>query len=406
MSTPHAGLLVPLDMFRITQLASIFGELLVGKARNVLDAQLVVTRHPEAPLFLMNITGSVVDENPAAFWRENADLVQMASRAFPRQVIMFYGDPGATPDDRREGFIVAAQGQVVAGDDAGADKFPAGTPDSDWPLGKLCEQLRIPLADLNGGFAGGPQVAVKLLEPTGDDQELLQVLFAKEMAAQAAAAEGGVPPEGADGSAGAPAPAHAQGGQPGQTQAQDAQSPGSPAAPAAPPKPSAAELAAEDAKRRARESAEETAAAAARAVEIQAGLRVAQDDLGITLAPDAELSEPDQLRPFIVSSLKGDAPEGVPRDLTEQLQGRRIDVAVKVDFLSEVFIESTPLSKPQFVEISAEREMGGKAVRVAEVLGPRLGYGTLISTGSAPHVFVSRKPDLPLPESLIVELLG
>lgn len=403
MSTPHAGLLVPLDMFRITQLASIFGELLVGKARNVLDAELVVIRHPEAPLFLMNITGSVVDENPAAFWRENADLVQMASRAFPRQVIMFYGDPGATPDDRREGFIVAAQGQVVAGDDAGADKFPAGTPDAEWPLGKLCEQLRIPLEDLTGRFAGGPQVSVKLLEPAGDDQDLLGVLFAKEMAAQAAAAEGGEAVPGADGSAAAPAPAQAQ--TQGQTQAPGA-TPAVPAAPAKPPKPSAAEVAAEDAKRRAREQAEETAAAAARASEIQSGLRIAHDDLGITLAPDAELSEPDQLRPFIVSSLKGDAPEGVPRDLAQQLQGKRIDVAVKVDFLSEVFIESSPLSKPQFLEISTEREMGGKSVRVAEVLGPRLGYGTLISTGSAPHVFVSRKPELPLPESLILELLG
>lgn len=400
MSTPHAGLLVPLDMFRITQLASIFGELLVGKARNVLDAELVVTRHPEAPLFLMKITGSVVDENPAAFWRENADLVQMASRAFPRQVIMFYGDPGATPEDRREGFIVAAQGQVVAGDDADADKFPAGTPDTDWPLGKLCEQLRIPLDDLNGEFAGGPQVSVKLLEPAGDDQDLLGILFAKEMAAQAAAAEGGDPAAlGPDGQP-APAPAQAQAG---------AQPPGpapAAAAPAKPAKPSAAELGAEDAKRRARESAEEAAAADARAAEIQSGLRIAHDDLGITLAPEAELSEPDQLSPFIVSSLKGDAPEGVPRELAQELQGKRIDVAVKVDFLSEVFIESTPLSKPQFLEISTEREMGGKSVRVAEVLGPRLGYGTLISAGSTPHVFVSRKPELPLPESLIVELLG
>ena len=99
-------------------------------------------------------------------------------------------------------------------------------------------------------------------------------------------------------------------------------------------------------------------------------------------------------------------PEGLSRDLTAKLQGKRIDVAVKVDFLSEVFIESTPLSKPQFLEISSERELGGKSVRVAEVLGPRLGYGTLVSSGSAPHVFVSRKPDLPLPESLIIELLG
>lgn len=390
MSTPHAGLLVPLDMFRITQLASIFGELLVGKARNVLDAKLVVTRHPEAPLFLMRITGSVADENPAAFWRENADLVQMASRAFPRQVIMYYADPGKTPDDRREGFIVAQQGQVVAGDDAGTDRMPADAPDSEWPLGKLCQQLRIQTAELTGGFAGGPEVSVKLLEPVADDQALLQELFAKEMAAQAAAEAGDAPPPGQE-------PAAAP-GQP---------APGEPApAPAAPPKPSAAELAAEDTKRRAREAAEEVAAAAARAAEIQSGLRTAQDDLGITVAPDAELSEPDQLQPFIVGKLDGDVPEGVPRELTEALQGKRIDVAVKVDFLSEVFIESTPLSKPQFLEISTERTMAGKAVRVAEVLGPRLGYGSLISTGSAPHVFVSRKPDQELPEALIVELLG
>ena len=58
------------------------------------------------------------------------------------------------------------------------------------------------------------------------------------------------------------------------------------------------------------------------------------------------------------------------------------------------------------MEISTERTLGGKNVRVAEVLGPRLGYGSLISTGSAPHVFVSRKPDMPLPEALIAELLG
>ncbi len=378
-------------MFRITQLAAIFGELLVSKARNVLDAQLVVTRHPEAPLFLMRIQGSVADENPAAFWKENADLVQMASRAFPRQVIMYYADPGTTPEDRREGFLVAQQGQMVAGDDATADRFPPGTPDEEWPLGKLCEQLRIQPADLSNAFADGPEVSVKLLEPVADDQALLQELFAKEMAAQAAADAQDAQGDGQTSAAG-------------ETSGQ----PGSPAAkqPAAPPRPSAAEVAAADAKRRATEAAEEAAAAAARAAEIQSGLEFTQDELGITVAPEAELSEPDQLRPFIVSSLQGDVPEGVPRDLTTSLQGKRIDVAVKVDFLSEVFIESTPLSKPQFQEISVERTIGGKSVRVAEVLGPRLGYGSLISTGKAPHVFVSRKPDLPLPEPLIVKLLG
>ena len=268
---------------------------------------------------------------------------------------------------------------MLAADDASADRMPPDAPDSEWPVAKLCQQLRIPYEDLKSNFAGGAQVSVKLVDsPPLDDQALLQELFAKEVEAQAG-----------EDQAGSEAPAD-----------------GAPAAPP-PPKPkSAAELAAEDAKRRAREHAEEAAAAAARAAEIQSRLRVAQDDLGITVAPEAELSEPDQLSPFIVASLEGDLPEGLSPELTTQLQGKRIDVAVKVDFLSEVFIENSPLSKPQFVEISTERTLGGKNVRVAEVLGPRLGYGSLISTGSAPHVFVSRKPDMPLPEALIAELLG
>lgn len=399
MST-YAGLLVPLDMFRITQLASIFGELLVAKARNVLDAKLVVTRHPEAPLLLMQIEGSVIDGDPAKFWRENADLVQMSSRAFPRQVILFYADPGATPEDRREGYAIAQQGQMVAGDDITSDRVPEGGGEDEWPLTKMCEQLRVVRADLANGFAGGPQVAVKLLEPEGDDQALLEQLFAKEMAAQRAAEAGEAPPAPPEGAVAGPT---------GATSAQPTQADGeagAPATPAAPPRPNAAQIAAEDAKRRAREQAEEVAAAAARTAQIQSGLRTTTDDLGITVAPEAEMSEPDQLRPFIVAKLKGDVPEGLSRDLSQSLQGKRVDVAVKVDFLSEVFIENTPLSRPQFQEISTERTMGDKKVRVAEVLGPRLGYGTLISTGKAPHVFVSRKPDIALPEALIIEMLG
>ncbi len=400
-TTSHAGLLVPLDMFRITQLASIFGELLAGKARNILDAQLVVTRHPEAPLLLMRITGSVSSDGAAKFWRENADLVQMASRAFPRQVIMYYVDPGETPADRREGFIVAQQGQVVAGDDASPDRLPAGAPESDWPIFRLCEQLRIGLPDLANRFAGGTEVAVKLLEPQADDQALLQQLFAKEMAAQQAAADG----DAGGGEAPSPAAGPGPGAAPGPTTGAPPPAGGA-TTPATPARPNVAEVVAEDAKRRAREQAEEVTAAAERAAEIQSGLRFATDDLGVTVAPDAELSEPDQLRPFIVGKLNGDVPEGVPRNLTEALQGKRIDVAVKVDFLSEVFVENSPLSRPQFEAAASERSIGGKTVRVAEVLGPRLGYGTLVSTGKAPHVFVSRKPDVELPESLIVELLG
>ena len=72
MSTPIAGLLVPLDMFRISQFAAMFSELLASKARNILDAELVVTRHPEAPLFLMQIAGSVIDGNPETDMRDYA----------------------------------------------------------------------------------------------------------------------------------------------------------------------------------------------------------------------------------------------------------------------------------------------------------------------------------------------
>jgi hypothetical protein len=42
---------------------------------------------------------------------------------------------------------------------------------------------------------------------------------------------------------------------------------------------------------------------------------------------------------------------------------------------------------------------------VIEVLGPRLGYGTLVSSGER-HIFVSRKLDLPLPEKLILDLIA
>jgi hypothetical protein len=368
-SGKHAGLLVPFEMFRISQLAAIFAELLVSKARNILDAELVVTRHPSAPILLLQIEGTVVGDDPPEFWRENADLVSLASRAFPRQVIMYYVEP---EPERREGFMVAQQGQVLAADDAAHDRMPPGATEADWPVGRLCQQLRIPASDLEARFPGGPSVRGKLVEPAQiDDQALLMTLAGRDGA----------------GAEGEPAAAG------------DAAAAADPAA----PRLTALE---EDVKRREKERQAEEAEQARRTEQVRSGLRYTIDDLGIVVAPQAELSEPEVLFAFVVPKIAGDLPAGLPGKLADELQGKRIDVAVKVDFLSEVFVENTPLSRPAFDERATEATVGGHSVRLMEVLGPRLGYGTLVSTGKAPHVFVSRKLGTALPEQLVVELLG
>lgn len=375
-SAKHAGLLVPLDMFRISQLAAIFGELLVSKARNILDAKLVVSRHPLSGILLMRIEGSVVEGNPPEFWRENADLVALASRAIPRQVIMYYVEGGP---ERREGFMVAQQGQVLAADDATADRMPPEATEADWPVSRLCQQLKLSVDDLAQGFAGGPTVEVSLVEPTGDDQTMLMTLMGQDAEGGEAAPGAEAGPEGA--------------------------APPSPAAARATAAKKAEAEAEADAKRRAKEQAEEEAARRNRAQAVQSDLRFEIDEVGVVVAPKAELSEADVLGNFIVSKVEGDLPYGLPSNLADELQGKRVDIVVKVDFLSEVFVENNPLNKPQFQESSQTRTLGDKEVRVMEVLGPRLGYGTLISTGKAPHVFVSRKPGMPLPTKLITELL-
>ena len=374
-TSKHAGLLVPLEPFRISQLAAIFSELLVSRARNILDAELVVSRHPTAPIFLIQIEGSVVDGDPPKFWQENPDLVGLASRAFPRQVILFYLE---SAPERREGFMVAQQGQVLAADDATQENIPAGATDADWPVARLCQQLRIQKADLESDFADGPSVRAKMVEPGQiDDQALLMKLVGRE--------PGGAPPE--------EAPTNAPGG--------EAQADPSAAAAPAPKK----ETVEDDAKRRDRERQAEAAEQAKRNEEVRSGLRYTIDDIGLVAAPKAELSEPEVLEPFVVGSVAGDLPEGLPRELTRDLQGKRLDVAVQVDFLSEVFVENTPLSKAIFLERATDGSVGGRSVKLLEVLGPRLGYGMLISSGNAPHIFVTRKKGVALPEGLIVELL-
>lgn len=382
LSTPtkHGGVLIPLDPFRVSHLAAVAAEVLISKARNINDARLVLTRHPQAQLVLGRIEGSVIDGDPTTFWRENADIAVAMSQVLPRQCFMYYAQ-SAPPAERREAFVVAQRGQVLAADEGTAQAQAPGQ--ERWPVEELCKQLRLSVDELANGFAGGPSVEISLLEPNVDDQAMLMTL-----------AE---PPEGADGpghaaakdgEAGAPGPA----GGPSQ------------AAPAAPAKPKMS--VADDLKRREKERLAEDAEQQRRADEVSSDLRTVVDDLGIVSCPQAELSEPDIIAPFIVSKVAGDLPEGLPRKLTDALQGKRCDVAIKVDFFSEVFVESDPLSRPAFTERAETRTIGGKELSVLEVLAPRLGYGTLVSTGKAPHVFVSRKPDLVLPEELVLELLG
>ncbi|WP_172303589.1 hypothetical protein [Pseudenhygromyxa sp. WMMC2535] len=387
LPSSHGGLVFPLDTFRPTMLAAVLAEGLVAQARNILDAKLVLTRHPEVPqLVLGQIIGSVLDGNPAAFWRENPELGLIASQIMRHQLFQYWVEGGEEP---RQGFIVAQRGQALAAQDATRDQMPPGSMAQDWPVAQLTQQLQITIEELAGGFEGGPQIELSLVDREGDDRELLMTLVGQMPGA-----------EDED-------PAHGQHAQQGQ-QAQQAQPAGAPGpasddaqAPAQPKRITAEE----DRKRRAAEHQAELEARQAKADSIRADLPYISDALGVVVAPkSAELADTDILEPFLIPKVEGDIPSGLPRELHQSLQGKRVDFAVPVEFLSEVFTSEGPLNKPAFDEGAQVREIGGQSVKVLEVLAPRLGSGSFIRRERA-GVFVSRTPDLPLPEALIVALL-
>jgi len=378
----HAGLLIPLDMFRISQLAALLAEQLISKARNILDAKLLLVRHPEAPILLVRIEGHVIGNDASGFWRENSELAAVASRLFPRQVILYYAESG-TKAGRREGFVVTQQGQAIAADDATPDRMPPGAKEGDWPVGRLCQQLRVSMQALADGFPGGPRVEVQLVEPHVDDQALLLRLMGRD---------GGEEDIGDADAPAAPPPSQPAGRAPAR---------GAAAAPGGAKRPSVED----DAKRRAKQQAAQDVEQARRAEEIRSDLPFEIDTHGIMVAPKAALSEPDMLRPYIQARLEGDLPAGLPHNLEGELQGRRVDVVVPVEFLSEVFVENNPLTRAVFESRAKPSKLGGRELLMLEVLGPRLGYGTLISTGKR-HVFVSRKLDLPLPGELVAAMLA
>ncbi len=365
------GLLLPLDMFRITQLAALFGEVLISKARNVLDAKLVVTRHATMPLATLRIVGSVIENDEATFWRDNAELAAVVSQALPRQVFLYYSAPAPA---RREGFLVAQGGQVLAGEDVTPDRLPSGATDAEWPLARLCAQLRMSRDDLANGFTGGPSVEVSLTDTLGqDDEALLRHLFEPEAAAEVAASGQAAPP--------------------------------SSDAPRAPAAPTAAQHAAEDAKRRAQEQAAEQAEQAARAVAVGAQLRMIVDDLGAIVLPQATLDEPEILKSYVMARIEGDVPPGVPRAEVSTLIGKRLDIAVPVEFLSEVFVEKDPLNRAMWNDLAQPVQLGGHSLKALDVLAPRVGYGTLLSDGKK-HAFVSRKRDMPISADVVAALFG
>ncbi len=380
--TSHGGLLIPLDMFRVTHLAGIATELLVSKARNIVGAKLTLVRHAGSQLVLGRIEGPVVGDDPVAFWRENADIAVACSQVLPRQCFLYYAKT-APAHERREGFVVAQRGQVLAADDASADQQPPGEPH--WPVSKLCEQLRITIDELAAGFPEGPRVEVDLMEPNIDDQLALMTL-----AGQTPADVGGDGDDEADSApTAAPKPA------------------GAPAAGAAGARPATPKTSViEDLKRRETERAAEDAERRERLDKVRAELHYEIDELGIVMTPQAELSEADVLAPLVQPSIEGDPPPGVPSEHAKALQGKRSDIAIRVDFLSEVFVENQPLSKPMLAERGTTMTFGSTDAQVIEVLAPRIGYGSLVTRGKAPHVFVSRKPDQPLPAAVIEKLLG
>lgn len=395
LPSSHGGLVFPLDMFRPTMLAAVLAEGLISQARNILDAKLELIRHPEIQLVLARIVGSVVEGNSATFWRENVELAVMASQVLPRQLFVYWLQGEPTP---RQGFLVVQRGQVLAAQDATADQLPPDATEADWPVAQLLMQLQVDPDELASGFHGGPRVEISLMDREGDDRELLMTLA-------------GRPPGGAE----QPARAEPTPGQP--TPASRAQSPATATTTAATPTSQASPSTGgnagaskrlsveEDRKRRAAEHQAELDARAAKADSIRADLPYVIDELGIVVAPkNTELADTDILRHYSVSKLDGDLPAGIDRELRSQLQGKRVDFAVPVAFLSEVFAGEGPLTKSAFEQHGQIRSLAGTDVRVLEVLGPRLGRGTFIRRDRA-GAFVSRTPDLPLPEALIAALL-
>ncbi len=393
------GLLFPLDMFRPTVLAAALAEGLAAQARNILDAKLVLTRHPEIQVVIARIVGSVVGDDEAGFWRDNPELALIASQVLPRQLFLYYV-VHETPEgpEPRQGFVVLQRGQALAAEDATADQLPPDALPEDWPVARLLAQLGLGMDELADGFAGGPEVEISLVERSGDDRELLMTLAGQPPAGREGASEGQAPQPG-PARPGAAATNQARQGA-GQARAREAAATAAPARPAGPKRLTVEE----DQKRRAATQQAEAEARQAKAASIRAELPYVVDELGVVVAPKAELSDTDILEPYLVSKLAGDVPPGLPSGLASQLAGRRIDFAVKVEFLSEVFFGEGPLAKPTFDAQAQERTLGGRPVKLLEVLAPRLGKGTFIRRERA-GVFVSRTPDMELPETLIVELL-
>jgi hypothetical protein len=389
MSKSHGGILLPFDLYRVSLLAAALAEGLVSRARNINDAKLVVTRHPSFQVLLLGIQGSVIGTDAAAFWREYADLAILISQLAPRQVFLYYAEPGPLPP-RREGFLVAQRGQVLAADDAQADALPADATEEDWPVARLCAQMGLSLAELAGGFAGGPRVEVPLAEPRTDDQAALNVLAGRGApgTTDAGAAPVGGPGTPSAATAGAATPTGASPG-------------GSAAATGRAARPDEAR---EDARRRAAAQTAEDEQARARAASVREGLPQIRDALGVVVAPRAELAEADLLRAFVVSRVEGELPEGISRELTRSLQGQRIDVVVPVEFASEVFLDNKPLTRAAFEERGTAAPLAGAAARRLEVLAPRVGRGTLWCVDRR-FAFVSRGPEDELPEEFVLAVI-
>ena len=75
-----------------------------------------------------------------------------------------------------------------------------------------------------------------------------------------------------------------------------------------------------------------------------------------------------------------------------------------MDFLSEVFVDHRPLTRPVFEASAADYKLGDETVKLLRVFAPRLGAGSLLRRGSN-NVFVSRRPEEGLPAEFILDLL-
>ncbi len=124
-------------------------------------------------------------------------------------------------------------------------------------------------------------------------------------------------------------------------------------------------------------------------VSFLASAEVVIDEHGaIFVSTQVDIADAGPLTQYCVRRLDGDGPVGLPRARIEELQGKRVDVALIVDRIDVLTHNGTPLTE-QSRAAAATPETAIHDVAAISVFAPMLGEGTLLRLEGA-YAYVSR----------------